>query len=146
MCKSDLYFRPACGIVVLTSLAQWSVFTRGHGGYVSVPNQSCGIWTLSLCKRFLLFQWICIDAGHVSENALLAIFTMTILTTREFMSNLLSSLNYFCQSCRGLIAQENNNNCCFIVVLQLVAAVQWRHHAIVLLKCFSCTFCFCVFE
>ena len=68
MCKSELYFRPACGIVVLTSLAQWSVFTRGHGGYVSVPNQSCGIWTLSLCKRFLLFQWICIDAGHVSEN------------------------------------------------------------------------------
>ena len=23
-----------------------------------------------LCKRFLLFQYICIDAGHVSENAL----------------------------------------------------------------------------
>ena len=37
--KSDQYFRPACHIV-LTLLAQWSIFTRGHGGYVSVPNQS----------------------------------------------------------------------------------------------------------
>ena len=104
--ESDLYFRPTCRIVVLTLLAQWSVFTSGHGGYVSIPRQSCGIWTLFLCKRFLLFQWICIDAGHVSENA---IFTTMTLTTREFMSNLLSSLNYFCQSCWGLIAQENNN-------------------------------------
>ena len=34
------------------------------------PNQSCGSWTLFLCKRFLLFQKICIDAGHVSENTL----------------------------------------------------------------------------
>ena len=35
------------------------------------PCQSCGSWTLLLCKCFLLFQWICIDAGHVSENTLL---------------------------------------------------------------------------
>ena len=31
-------------------------------------NQSHGSWTLFLCKRFLLFQEICIDAGHVSQN------------------------------------------------------------------------------
>ena len=41
-----------------------------NGGHVCVPNQSCGGWTLFLCKRFLLFQLICIDAGHVSENTL----------------------------------------------------------------------------
>ena len=60
---------------------QWSVFTWRHGGrigvpkqwtssHVGVPNQSCGSWTPFLCKRFLLFQKICIDAGHVSENTL----------------------------------------------------------------------------
>ena len=26
------------------------------GGHVGVPNQSCGSWTLFLCKHFLLFQ------------------------------------------------------------------------------------------
>ena len=57
-----------------------SVFTRRHGfhigvpkqwngGHVAVPNQSCGRWTIFFCKRFLLFQKICIDTGHVSENA-----------------------------------------------------------------------------
>ena len=30
--------------------------------------------TLFLCKRFLLFQKVDIDAGHVSENALYPIF------------------------------------------------------------------------
>ena len=30
-----------------------------------------GVELSLLCKRFLLFQYICIDAGHVSENALL---------------------------------------------------------------------------
>ena len=39
--------------------------------HVGVPNQSCGSLTLFLCKRFLLLQQICIDAGHVSENTLL---------------------------------------------------------------------------
>ena len=43
---------------------QWN---RGH---VGVPNQSWGSWTLFLYKRFLLFQYICVDAGHVSENTL----------------------------------------------------------------------------
>ena len=44
-----------------------SVFTWRHGvhicvpkqwngGHVGVPNQSCGRWTLFLCKHFLLFQ------------------------------------------------------------------------------------------
>ena len=32
------------------------VFTWRHGGHVCVQNQSCGSWTLFLCKRFLLFQ------------------------------------------------------------------------------------------
>ena len=41
-----------------------------HGGHVGVPRQPCGNWTLFLCKIFLLFQWISIGAGHVSENAL----------------------------------------------------------------------------
>ena len=41
-----------------------------NGSHVGVPNQSSGSWTISLCKRFLLFQEICIDAGHVSENTL----------------------------------------------------------------------------
>ena len=41
-----------------------------NGGHVGVPNKSCGSWTLFLCKQYLLFQQICIDAGHVSENVL----------------------------------------------------------------------------
>ena len=45
-----------------------SVVFQSH--HVGVPNQSCGSWNLFLCKRFLLFQEICVDAGHVSENAL----------------------------------------------------------------------------
>ena len=59
----------------------WSVFTWRHGshigvprqwngGHVGVPNQSFKIWTLFWCKHFLLFQYICIADGHVSENAL----------------------------------------------------------------------------
>ena len=39
-----------------------------NSGHVGVPNKSCGNWSLFLCKRFCLFQWICIEAGHVSEN------------------------------------------------------------------------------
>ena len=38
-----------------------------NGGHIGVPNQSSGSWTLF----FLLFQSICINAGHVSENTLL---------------------------------------------------------------------------
>ena len=30
-----------------------------------------GVELFSLCKRFRLFQEICIDTGHVSENTLL---------------------------------------------------------------------------
>lgn len=37
---------------------------------VDEPNQTCGSLLLFLCKCFLLFQWICIDADHVSKNAL----------------------------------------------------------------------------
>ena len=59
----------------------YSVFTWRHcdhlgvpkqwnGGLVGVPNQSCGSLTLFLCKNVLLSQWISIDAGHMSENAL----------------------------------------------------------------------------
>ena len=49
------------------SLIGISVFTWRYGGHIGVPkqwssgqigvlNQSCGSWTLFLCKRFLLFQ------------------------------------------------------------------------------------------
>ena len=44
------------------------VLEHWNGGHVCVPNQYCGSWTLSLCKRFLLLQLICIAAGHVREN------------------------------------------------------------------------------
>ena len=59
---------------------QKSVFTWRHSGHVGVPNQSSGSWSLFLCKRFLLFQWICIDAGHISENVLLNSFLFWALT------------------------------------------------------------------
>ena len=48
------------------------VAKQWNGGHVGVPRQPCRNWTLFLCKNFLLFQWISIDAGHVSENALLS--------------------------------------------------------------------------
>ena len=42
---------------------------------------------LFLCKRFLLFQYICIDAGHVSENALQrSCFAPKILQNHCFQS------------------------------------------------------------
>ena len=47
-----------------------SVFTWRHGGHIGVPRKSCGSWTLFLCKCFLFFQKICIEAGHLSEYAL----------------------------------------------------------------------------
>ena len=45
-------------ILVSQNNKTWAIY--------GVPNQSCGSWTLFLCKRFLLFQSICVDAGHVS--------------------------------------------------------------------------------
>ena len=59
--------------------------TSRHGGHidvpkqwndahVGVPNQSFGSWTLFFCKHFLLSQWICIDSGRVSNNALFFLF------------------------------------------------------------------------
>ena len=50
------------------------VFTWRHGGH-GVSNQSWSSWTLFLCKCFLLFQYFCIDKGHVSESAPLTTFT-----------------------------------------------------------------------
>ena len=55
----------------MTSQRHIGVQKQWNGGHVGVPNQSSGSWTLFFCKRFLLFQEICIDAGHVSENTLL---------------------------------------------------------------------------
>ena len=49
---------------------QIGVPKQWNGGHVGVPNQSCGSRTHFLCKRFLLFQNICRDAGHVSKKAL----------------------------------------------------------------------------
>ena len=57
-------------VKTLYSSFKWSVFTWRHGDRVGVPRQSCGNWTLFLCKNFLLFQWISVDAGHVREIAL----------------------------------------------------------------------------
>ena len=58
-----------------------SVFTWRHGGLIGVPkqwngghfgvpSQPCGSWTLFLCKRFVLFQLICIETGHPIGNFL----------------------------------------------------------------------------
>ena len=54
------YFNFVCGHIGPPK--QW------NGGHVGVPDQSRGSWTLFLCKYFLLFQLICIDAGHVSKT------------------------------------------------------------------------------
>ena len=35
----------------------------------AVTSQLCGSSTLFLSKRFLLFQEICIEAGHAAENS-----------------------------------------------------------------------------
>ena len=71
----------------------WSVFNWRHGGHIGVPkqwngghdgvpNQSCGSWTLFLCKCFLLFQYFCIDVGHISENApLFSVFSIFYITS-----------------------------------------------------------------
>ena len=58
-----------------------------NGGHVGVPSNSCGSWALFLCKHFLLFQWIYIDAGHVSENALLVVMTHYSQLTLFFWRN-----------------------------------------------------------
>ena len=67
-----------CELALFQTL--WRLFNGGHigvpkqwkEGHFGVSNKSCGSWTLSLCKRFLLFKWMCIYAGHVSKDALLA--------------------------------------------------------------------------
>ena len=57
------------------------VFKWRHGGHIlvfkTIKRRPCRcskpiLWELNsfLIKRFLLFQYICIDVGHVSENAL----------------------------------------------------------------------------
>ena len=54
-------------LILINQLLVQSVFTWRHGGHigvpkqwngghVGVPNQSCGSWTIFLCKLFLLFQ------------------------------------------------------------------------------------------
>ena len=67
-----------CELALFQTL--WRLFNGGHigvpkqwkEGHFGVSNKSCGSWTLSLGKRFLLFKWMCIYAGHVSKDALLA--------------------------------------------------------------------------
>ena len=44
------------------------VFKDNEMAAIGAPNQSCGSWTLFLCKSFHLFQKIYIDASHVREN------------------------------------------------------------------------------
>ena len=41
-----------------------------NGGHIGVPNLYCGSSALFLCNRFVLFQYICIAACHVSKSAL----------------------------------------------------------------------------
>ena len=78
--KSPLGPAPASRFFEVPSCLR-SVFTWRHGGHIGVrkqwngghvvlPRKSCGSWALFLCKRFLLFQYICIDAAHVSGNTL----------------------------------------------------------------------------
>lgn len=43
---------------------------RPHVAVIGTLSQSCIIWTLFLCKHFLLFQLIYKAAHHASENAL----------------------------------------------------------------------------
>ena len=43
-----------------------------NGSHVGVQKKSCEdfVWTLLSCKKFLLFQAICLPTDHVSENDL----------------------------------------------------------------------------
>ena len=55
----------------ITSLAAIiGVRKQWDDGHVGLPRKSCESWTLFLCKYFLLFLWICIEAGQLSEYAL----------------------------------------------------------------------------
>ena len=50
------------------STAAVLVLQNNNGGHVGIPNKSCGSWTLFSRKKPLLFQYIFINDGHVSEN------------------------------------------------------------------------------
>ena len=50
------------------STAAVLVLQNNNGGHIGIPNKSCGSWTLFLCKKLFLFQYIFINDGYVSEN------------------------------------------------------------------------------
>ena len=53
--NSSKYFRSIIECFHMTS--RWPYCPKQwNGSHVGVPNQSCGRWTLFLCKRFLFFQ------------------------------------------------------------------------------------------
>ena len=58
------------------------VFIWRHGGYIGVPKQSCGSWTLFLYKRFLLLQ--------LKFSFMLVIWVKTL-----YSINLACSLRFF---------------------------------------------------
>ena len=73
--RSPQYWSNFVGTVARRYPLLYRAFFAGHigipnqwnCGHVGVPNKSCESWTFFLCiKRFLLFQYICIDAGPVS--------------------------------------------------------------------------------
>ena len=46
------------------------VFQNNEAAVMLVsPTNPVGVGTLFLCERFVLFQYICVDADHVRENA-----------------------------------------------------------------------------
>ena len=52
-----------------------------------MPKLYCGSSALFLCNRFVLFQYICIAAGHVSKSALF--ITHCRSSARRFLSEII---------------------------------------------------------
>ena len=57
----------------MTSQQPYCSTKQWNGGHVGVLNQSFRSWTLFLWKHFLLIQWMCMTAGHVSEIECMAL-------------------------------------------------------------------------
>ena len=53
--------------------------TSRRSCWCSKRNESCGSSTLFLSKHFLLFQYICIDPGHMDENVQLITSSIKIM-------------------------------------------------------------------
>ena len=64
----------------MTSLRPYIGVQNNETASMSVFQTNCGSWILFLCKRFLLFQYICIDVGHMGENALQSFLEVAIVS------------------------------------------------------------------